>query len=54
MTWKDRLIIEAENIINHGEGKLEMLVVPTGEDKMKIRIDCGKSWRFEVAKGKDD
>ena len=45
---------EAENIVSFGEGKIELIVAPTGEDKTKIFIDCGRRYRFEVARIRDD
>jgi len=54
MTWKDRLIKEAESIVNHGEGKLNLSVSERSGNKTAIMIECGKSYKFEVEKIIDD
>ncbi len=54
MTWRDRLMKEAETIISHGEGRLELWVSPVGADKTKVQVSCGRVWKFEVDRVKDD
>lgn len=54
MTWTDRLVKEAEDIIKHGDGKLELFVNPLGGYKTLVKIECGKSYRFQVDKVIDD
>jgi hypothetical protein len=54
MTWRDRLLKEAQSVVDNGEGKLELYVVPTGKDKTKVQVCCGSVWKFEIDKIQDD
>ena len=53
MTWRERLLKESERLVEHGEGKLELLVLPRnigGEEGSLISITSGKTYRFTVVK----
>ena len=54
MTWKEQLIQSAEEIIKHGDGKLELFVNPLGGYKTIVKIEAGKAYRFQVDKIADD
>ena len=54
MTWKDRLIKEAEDLVNHGEGQLVMMVGERSGVKTSIVIDSKKTHRIAIDKIKDD
>ncbi len=48
--WEIKLIEESRKIINHGFGKLEVIVVESREIKTKLIIWAGCSWVFFIKK----
>ena len=54
MTWQERLVKEATDIVNNGDGKLELFANPLGKDKTLVKIEAGKAFRFQIDKVLDD
>lgn len=52
MRWEERLLQEAKQIVRHGEGKLELTVLPR-KDKVSVRIVAGRSWSYLVENEED-
>jgi len=48
--WEIKLIEESRRIIDHGFGKLEVIVVESREIKTKLIIWAGCSWVFFITK----
>ena len=48
--WEIKLIEESRKIVNHGFGKLEVIVVEIREIKTKLIIWAGCSWVFFITK----
>jgi len=54
MTWKDRLIDEAEKIVTHGEGKINFMAGERSGSKTSIVIEATKIHRYTTEKIEDD
>ena len=48
MTWQDKLLEEAQHIVTHGEGKLEFHANIRSGNKVDIRIEAGKTYRYLI------
>lgn len=54
MRWQDCLTQEAEKIVGHGQGKLELFVTKRKDDYISIQILAGKRFDFQVKDYEED
>lgn len=48
--YNAKIVEVAQELVNHGFGRMEIIVVSSSDEKVKVTINAGKSWVFFIHK----